>query len=156
MNVIVKSCCAVAGIAALLNFVVMKSWFKSSIAVLLGAVILLMGSGMSLAKMVCVKSGHTAITLNIPDDCCKHEHEHAPANIEEKCCDVSSLNVEALQYLNSTQHSIVKSIEFIELPSPDRGIIAYEEIITAQFREHSVPENLSIPPVRIFTKSFQI
>lgn len=134
----------------------MKSWLKSGIAILLGAIILLMGSGVSIAKMVCLKSGHTAITLNKPDDCCKHEHEHAPVELEEKCCDVSSLNVEALQYVSAAQQNIVKSIDFVELPSLDFGIAAFTDVVTLKFREHAVPQDLSIPPVRIFTKSFLI
>jgi hypothetical protein len=131
-------------------------WLKSAIAIFLGVIILITGSGVSIAKMVCAKSGHTAITLNVPDDCCKHAHEHAPVTLEEKCCDVSNLNVEALQYVNATQHNIEKSIDFIELPSLDFGVTAYTDVITVKFREHAAPEKISTPPVRIFTKSFLI
>jgi hypothetical protein len=134
----------------------MKSWLKPSLAVVLGILILLAGSGISLAKMACVKSGYTSITLNEPDDCCQHEHEHAPVSFEEKCCDISSMHIEALQYLNSSSQNIQKSFVSIAIPAVAFHSDAYSETVSAVAREHCDTEFTSSPPIRILTRTFLI
>lgn len=118
--------------------------------------ILLAGSGVSLAKMACVKSGNTLITLNQPDDCCKHEHEHAPVTIEEKCCDVSSMHIDALQYLASSSQNIQKSFVSVEVPSASFNFDAFSEVVSTVFRTHADTELTSAPPIRILTRTFLI
>src|ERR1044072_824356 len=132
----------------------MKIWLKSALSIFLGIMILVAGSGISIAKMICVKSGYTSITLYTPDECCKHTNRHAPVTVEEKCCDISSMHVEVLQYLNSAIQNIAKSVQSAEFLSTDFGVAAYSEVITSRFREHAVPPEISIPPLPIFTKSF--
>lgn len=136
----------------------MNRWLKSTLSILLGVIILVTGSGVSLAKMVCVKSGYTSITINVPDDCCQHEHEHAPVTIEEKCCDISSMHVDILQYVVSATQNIQKSFVSIEVPSTlsDFGYAQSDNAVAADFRNFSSPPESSYPPVRIFTKSFLI
>lgn len=135
----------------------MKTWLKSTLSILLGIMILVTGSGVSLAKMVCLKSGYTQITLNEPDDCCQHEHNYAPVTIEEKCCDISSLSIELYQYLNSATQSIEKTLSIVEVASPSTITFAsYSNVITTHFREYCDPPESSIPPIRIFSKSFLI
>jgi hypothetical protein len=133
----------------------MKRWLKSSISIFLGILILVTGSGLSLAKMVCVKSGYTQITLSEPDDCCKHEHEHWPVTLEEKCCDISSMDVAMLQYLVSSTQNIQKHI-VIEVPTQLFCFDTFEVVVNTQFNEHNSSLEPSAPPIRIFTKSFLI
>jgi hypothetical protein len=134
----------------------MNRWLKSIVSVFLGVIILLTGSSVTLAKMVCLKSGYTSITLNKPDDCCKHEHEHAPVNIEEKCCDLSSMHLEALQYLSSSSQNIQKSMVFIEVPALQFSFDSFSEIVSAVVREHCDTELAASPPIRILTGTFRI
>lgn len=129
---------------------------KSVVSILLGALILVTGSGVTLAKMVCLKSGHTEITLNIPDDCCKHEHAHAPVTIEEKCCDITNMNVDILQYVVSATQNIQKSFVAIEIPAATFNYDSYSEIVTVVFREHAETENLTFPPIRVLHRTFLI
>lgn len=136
----------------------MKIWFKAIISVFLGVLILITGSGISLAKMVCLKSGYTEITLNTPDECCKHEHEHAPVTIEEKCCDISNVNVDILHYIVSASQHIEKSVvwtfsqETLSFPDFSRIYNASSE----NHRNYLFPPELSSPPLRVFTKTFLI
>lgn len=134
----------------------MNSWSKSCLAIFLGVIILLTGSSLTLAKMVCLKSGYTSITLNKPDDCCKHEHEHAPFTLEEKCCDVSSMHIDVLQYLTSSSQNIQKSMVCVEVPTLTFHFDSYSEIVSAVVREHSDKELTSLPPIRILTRTFII
>jgi hypothetical protein len=134
----------------------MKRWLKSVVSVFLGIIILVAGSSVTLAKMVCLKSGYTSITLNEPDDCCKHEHEHAPFTFEEKCCDVSSMHLEALQYLVSSSQNIEKLQAFIEVPAVAFNFDSYSEIVSSVTREHCDTELADSPPIRILTRTFII
>jgi len=136
----------------------MNRWLKSTLSIVLGVMILVTGSGVSLAKMVCVKSGYTSISLNTPDDCCKHEHEQAPVTIEEKCCDISSMHVDILQYVVSATQNIEKSFVSIEVPSVLSALCTAwsDNKLSADIRRCSLPVESSYPPVRILTKSFLI
>lgn len=134
----------------------MNHWLKSSISILLCVLILATGSGLSFAKMVCLKSGYTQISLNEPDDCCKHEHEHAPMTIEEKCCDISSMDISILQYLASATQNIQKSDVAVEVPTSLVSFDTFNVVLDSKFREHNAPLETSAPPIRIFTKSFLI
>lgn len=134
----------------------MNRWLKSFVSILLGAMILFTGSSVSLAKMVCAKSGATSITLNKPDECCVHDHEHAPFNFEEKCCDVSSMHLDALQYIVTSSQNIQKSVLFIEVPAVAFSFDSYSEIVSAVAREHCETELADSPPIRILTGTFII
>lgn len=136
----------------------MNRWLKSIVALFLGVIILLTGTSLTLAKMVCLKSGYTSITFNKPDDCCKHEHEHAPVTIEEKCCDVSSMHLEALQYLVSSSQNIQKSFVAIEVTSPlsTFGYAQFDNAFLNHARRLSLPIASSYPPIRILTRTFLI
>lgn len=134
----------------------MQSLLKTSVSVFLCVLMLAAGSGLSLAKMICAKSGHVAISLSVPDGCCKHEAEQSASAFKEKCCDVSTMQIEKLQYINAASHNIEKSVDFIQLPSLDFGVTAYTDVVSVKFREHAVQKKLCSPPVRIFTKSFLI
>lgn len=134
----------------------MNRWLKSIVALFLGVIILLTGTSLTLAKMVCLKSGYTSITFNKPDDCCKHEHEHAPVTIEEKCCDVSSMHLEALQYLISSSQNFEKSTVFVEVPAVAFNFDSYSEIVSSVVREHCDTELAKSPPIRILTGTFII
>ncbi len=136
----------------------MNRWLKSTLSILLGAMILVTGSGVSLAKMVCAKSGYTSISINVPDDCCKHEHEHAPVTIEEKCCDISNMKIDILQYVVSATQNIEKSVVWFDVSS---ALSAFDyaqsdNSVCIELRRFSFPHESSYPPVRIFTKSFLI
>ena len=133
----------------------MNRWLKSTLSILLGVMILATGSGLSLAKMVCLKSGYTQITLSGPDDCCQHEHEHAPVTIEEKCCDISSMDVDMLQYLVSATQNIQKSVA-VEIPNNLFCFDSFEVVRSSQLREQTLSLECSAPPIRILTKSFLI
>lgn len=134
----------------------MNSWSKSCIAVFLGVVILLAGSSLTLAKMVCLKSGATLITLTIPEDCCGHDCEGAPVTIDEKCCDISSMHIETLQYLISSSQNIQKSTVCVEVPALTYYFDSYSEIVSAVVREYGDTELTSHPPIRILTGTFLI
>lgn len=136
----------------------MNRWLKSTLSILLGVMILLTGSGVSLAKMVCVKSGYTSITINVPDDCCNHEEQHAPVTIEEKCCDISSMHIAMLQYLTSVTQNIQKSITWFDITSTLSVLdcTRTDKAVTIELRRFCFPPDSSYPPVRIFTKSFLI
>lgn len=135
----------------------MKAWLKSAISIFLGMLILVTGSGISLAKMVCLKSGHIEFSLNEPDDCCPRSEHKADVTIDEKCCDISSINVDVLHYIVSATQSIEKSVALFDIPS---GIVfdfvSLEHVNTSHFCGLSDPPELSTPPIRIFTKSFLI
>lgn len=132
----------------------MKSWLKSGLAILIGVMILLMGSGVSIAKMVCIKSGHTEIAINTVEDCCGHEQE-APVSIEGKCCDVSSLQIEAQQFLVSSSQHLEKAFVCIEVPTVLFSAQALNNT-PAVVREYVDPDITSSPPLRILFRSFQI
>jgi hypothetical protein len=136
----------------------MKSLFRSTISIVLGVMILLTGSGVSLAKMVCIKSGYMTISVSQPDDCCKHEHDHAPVTLEEKCCDVSSMHVAALQFLIASSHNIEKSFVAIELPAAlsSLGFDQSNQSVSLELRRHGTFLASSYPPIRIFTRTFLI
>jgi hypothetical protein len=136
----------------------MNRWLKSIISVFLGAMILFAGSSVTLAKMACAKSGNTSITLNKPDDCCKHEHGHAPFALEEKCCDVSSMHLEALQYLVSSSQNIQKSMVCIDVASSLSafGYAQSDNGTSIELRRHAVTLDYSYPPVRIMNRTFII
>jgi len=136
-----------------------KTWFKSTISILLGVLILLTGSGISLAKMNCLKSGATEITWNTPDDCCKHEHGHAPVTIEEKCCDISNVNIDILQYITSATQNLQKSLVWFDVPSTLSffGSAQNDKVCLTRFwKPQDLPDDSSSPPIRIFTKTFLI
>lgn len=132
-------------------------WAKSTISIFLGILILVTGSGVSLAKMVCLKSGYTQFSLNEPDDCCPHADEVPAISFEEKCCDISSMNVDVLHYLVSATQSIEKSVAVFDVPT---GIVfdfvSLQHVNTSQFCDLADPPELSTPPIRIFAKSFLI
>ncbi len=134
----------------------MNGWLKSTLSFLLGAIILVTGSGVSLAKMVCAKSGSTSITLNVPDDCCTHEHEHAPVTIEEKCCDISNMHLDIMQYIVSATQNIQKSVVSVDVPAITFSFDSYSEIVSAVVREHCDTELKDSPPIRILTGTFII
>lgn len=135
----------------------MKFWLKSSLSIVIGIMILLAGSGFSLAKMVCLKSGYTQISLNEPDDCCKHEHEHAPVTIEEKCCDISNISIEVFQYLNSATQTVQKSFASAVFFSPNGlSVQSTSTVSTNQCSGPALPPDIDEPPIRILTKSFLI
>lgn len=134
----------------------MQSWVKSSVSILLGIMFMLSGGSFSLAKMVCLKSGNSVITVNTPDDCCAHEHEHAPVTIEERCCDISNLNVDALHFLVSSSSHFEKAVTCAALP------VYLNSYTAVQFTaEDSAPlqeriPDVHAPSIRILTKSFQV
>jgi hypothetical protein len=135
-----------------------KTWFKSAISILLGILILLTGSGISLAKMNCLKSGDIEITWNTPDDCCKHEHAHAPVTIEEKCCDISSVNIDILHYVVSATQNIQKSLAWFDVSST-LSVLDFgqnDKVVSTIIRQYTIPPGSSSPPIRIFTKTFLI
>lgn len=136
----------------------MKTWLKSSISLVLGILILLTGSGISLAKMNCLKSGFIAITLNTPDDCCKHEDSNAPVTIDEKCCDISNMNVDILHYVVSATQNFHKSIQSADLPSAItiNDYTRADAVVTLILQRYADPCAASAPPLRILTKSFLI
>jgi hypothetical protein len=136
----------------------MKFWFKSTLSIFLCAMILVTGSGVSLAKMVCVKSGYTSITINVPDDCCKHEHPHAPVTLEEKCCDISGMHVDILQYVVSATQNIQKSFVAIEVPSlsSDLDYAQSDNIASHSSSVFRDQPKSSFPPIRILTRTFLI
>ncbi len=119
--------------------------------------ILFSGAGISLAKMVCLKSGYTEITLNTPDECCEHEHEHAPVTIEEKCCDISNINVDLEQFIASTSSQIVKADYWLPVASMlNFDFITFSKVSLFNFNDaDAVPES-SGPPVRVLIQSFLI
>lgn len=135
----------------------MNRWLKGIVTVFLSTLILLGGSGISLAKMVCLKSGYTEITLNTPDDCCAHEHEHAPVTIEEKCCDISNMSVDLENFIASSSSQIIKTDYWF----PAAFLIHFDFFT---FRNaslfncnvHNPAPDLSGPLVRILIQSFQI
>jgi hypothetical protein len=136
----------------------MKLRFKVIVSVFLSVLILITGSGVSLAKMVCLKSGYTQITLNTPDECCKHEHEHAPVTIEEKCCDISNVNVDILHYIVSASQHIGKSVVWTFSPET-LSFADFSRLYNAtreNYRSYIFPPELSSPPLRVFTKTFLI
>ncbi len=135
----------------------MKIWFKASVSIFLGILILITGSGISLAKMVCLKSGYTSITLTTPDDCCGESEHPEDSVIEEKCCDISNVNVDVLHYLVASTQTLEKSIGWFVLPSrlvADFG--SFEQLITTTFRRNIFPPTIFAPPMRILTKTFLI
>lgn len=136
----------------------MKIWFKATISIFLGVLILITGSGISLAKMVCLKSGYTEISFATPDDCCKHEHEHSPVTIEEKCCDISNVSFDILHYIASaSQHiekSVVWTVTHATLSYTDYSRIYYRS--AENYQNYLYPPDLSSPPLRVFTKTFLI
>lgn len=135
----------------------MNRWLKSIVALFLGVIILLTGTSLTLAKMVCLKSGYTSITFNQPDECCKHEHADAPVTIDEKCCDVSSMHLEALQYLISSSQNIQKSFVAIEVaPLSIFDYTRFDNSVSNQVRRFSIPIESSLPPIRILTGTFLI
>lgn len=85
----------------------MKSWFKTGMIFILGLLILLSTGGFSLAKMICLKSGYTTISFNTPEDCCKDREQKTVFSFKAKCCDISTLNIHALQYLATAQQKAV-------------------------------------------------
>jgi hypothetical protein len=134
----------------------MKFLPKLSVSVLLSLMILIGGSGISLAKMVCLKSGNSVIMMNTPDDCCAHEHEHAPVTIEEKCCDISNLNVDALHFLVSSSAHFEKAVSCAALPV-QINIFTAIQFSSDEFapQQERIPD-VHGPAIRIFTKSFLI
>jgi len=134
----------------------MKVWLKGTISIFLGMLILVTGSGISLAKMVCLKSGYTQITLNTPDECCKHEHEHAPVTIESKCCDITSMNVDILHYLVSSSQHLEKSMVWIEITLFQFSSLKIETPIASTDHQYQYPPELSSPDFFVLTKTFLI
>ncbi len=137
----------------------MKIWLKSTISILLGIMILVTGSGVSLAKMVCLKSGYIQFSLSEPDDCCPpHEEQTSDVIIDEKCCDISSMNIDILDYLVSATQNIEKSVVIFNIPSTlsvlDCAQTDNAGTIISWFDPGSLES--SLPPIRILTKSFLI
>ena len=137
----------------------MKLWFKSVISILLGILILLSGSGISLAKMVCLKSGYVSISLTTPDDCCGEEGCSDETVIDEKCCDISNVSIEVLQYVGASTQTVHKSAVWISIPC----FLAFLDsarndkacLINISASDDPLAD-LSHPPIRIFTKTFLI
>lgn len=135
----------------------MIRWLKGIVTILLSALILLGGSGISLAKMVCLKSGYTEITLNTPDECCKHEHEHAPVTLEEKCCDISNMNVDLQQFITSNYNQIIKTDYWLPVAFLiNFDFFTFSKASLFNFNMHNADPDLSGPLVRILIQSFQI
>lgn len=136
----------------------MKVWLKGAISIFLGILILVTGSGISLGKMVCLKSGYTQITLSIPDECCSHQHDEAPVTIESKCCAISSMNVAILHYLASNAQHIEKSTVWVTARDPffNAELFRNSEVSTEGLNNYLYPPESSSPPLRILTKTFLI
>lgn len=134
----------------------MNPLVKSTLSVLLSIMMLVTGSGVSLAKMVCVKSGYTTISVSDPDECCKHEHKHPPVTIEEKCCDISSVHISALQYLTTASQNIQKSLTCVELPALSFNFDVHSDVVSSVVREHCDTELTDSPPIRVLTGNFLI
>lgn len=134
----------------------MKSSIKLVLVTLLSTLILLSTGGFSLAKMICLKSGYTSISLNTPEDCCKDKEQHTPFSIKAKCCDISTMNIDALHYLASTQQKAVCHSTIAVLQTP----IAFTQLNTQFVFSSSNPVRSdhfpASPPIRISTKSFLI
>lgn len=135
----------------------MNRWLKGIVTILLSALILLGGSGISLAKMVCLKSGYTEITLNTPDECCAHEHEHAPVTIEEKCCDISNMSVDLENFITSNYSQIIKTDYWLPVAFLiNFDFFTFSEASLFNFNSRNADPDLSGPLVRILIQSFQI
>jgi hypothetical protein len=135
----------------------MFNWVKIPITIIIAVMILFSGAGISLAKMVCLKSGYTEITLNTPDDCCAHEHEHAPVTIEEKCCDISNINVDLEQFITSGFNHIIKADYWMPVASMlnfDFG--TFSKVSLYNFNLADAASESSGPLVRILIQSFLI
>jgi hypothetical protein len=135
----------------------MNKWIKIPVTILIAVLILLGGSGISLAKMVCLKSGYTEISLNTPDDCCAHEHEHVPVRIEEKCCDISNMNVDLQQFITSNYNQIVKTDYWLPVAFLiNFDFFTFSKASLFNFKTLNADPDLSGPLVRILIQSFQI
>lgn len=135
----------------------MNRWLKGIVTILLSALILLGGSGISLAKMVCLKSGYTEITLNTPDECCAHEHEHAPVTIEEKCCDISNMSVDLENFITSNYSQIIKTDYWLPVAFLiNFDFFTFSKASLFNFNTLNTDLDLSGPLVRILIQSFQI
>ncbi len=136
----------------------MKIWFKSAVSIVLGILILLSGSGITLAKMVCLKSGSVSISFAAPEDCCGEEDCDDQAVIEERCCDISNVSIAVLEYVGASTQSFEKSnIWFnapIILPLLDCARSDKNAMHTIFLKNQ--PPKLFSPPIRIFTKTFLI
>ena len=135
----------------------MNRWLKGIVTILLSTLILLGGSGISLAKMVCLKSGYTEISLNTPDECCAHEHEHAPVTIEEKCCDISNMSVDLENFITSNSSQIIKTDYWFPVAFLiNFDFFTFSKASLFNFNTHNADPDLSGPLVRILIQSFQI
>jgi len=135
----------------------MNKWIKIPVSITIAVLILLGGSGISLAKMVCLKSGYTEITLNTPDECCAHEHEHAPVTIEEKCCDISNMSVDLENFVTSNSNTIIKADYWMPVAFLiNFDFSTFSEASLFNFNTRYAAPDITGPLVRILIQSFQI
>jgi hypothetical protein len=76
-----------------------KKALHISLSILLSTIILVSGSGLTIGKMVCLKSGHKIISAKEAKDCCTDGIN--TASIKDQCCDVSNFNFHPNNFLVS-------------------------------------------------------
>lgn len=87
----------------------MKSIFRSGLALVLALVLLAAGSGMTIGRMVCLKSGRSFVKLEPLNDCCA-ERGQGKATIGEHCCSIQN-------FVLQTDQFVFQKISFDQLPA---------------------------------------
>jgi hypothetical protein len=76
----------------------MKTLFRSSLAFFLVLVLLAAGSGATIGRMVCLKSGRSIVRLQPVNDCCA-ERTQKTSTIGDHCCSIQNFVLQTDQYL---------------------------------------------------------
>ena len=77
----------------------MKNVIHSLSVLLLGGLVLLVNSGLSISVMACHMSGESEWAIGAMDDDCCEDKSHSDFELSSKCCDANVLDFNSSQFL---------------------------------------------------------